>query len=138
MIDDVKLTKFNEIGDNRGRLVVIEGLKDIPFRIERVFYIYGSSKDVIRGQHANKESEFILVNVRGTSKVKVTDGKHEKIFILDKPHMGVYIPKMIWKEMYDFSEDSILLCLASKKYDVTEYIRDYNLYLNEIKLSELI
>lgn len=137
MIDDVKLTKFNEIGDNRGRLVVIEGLKDIPFRIERVFYIYGSSKDVIRGQHANKESEFILVNVRGTSKVKVTDGKHEKIFILDKPHMGVYIPKMIWKEMYDFSEDSILLCLASKKYDAAEYIRDYNSYLNELKISEL-
>ena len=125
------MLEFSQKGDNRGHLVVVEGggltNSDIPFNIARIFYIYGSDKDVIRGQHANKESEFVLINVVGTSKVKVKDGKgNEAIYILNRPHTGVYLPKMIWKDMYDFSEDSVLLCLASTHYDAEEYIRDYD------------
>ena len=68
-----------------------------------------------------------MINVAGTSKVKVKDGKgNEAIFSLNRPHTGIYLPKMVWKEMYDFSEDSVLLCLASEHYDSTEYIRDYD------------
>ena len=106
---------------------MVEGLKDIPFEIKRIFYIYGSDREVVRGQHANKKSEFVLINVAGTSKVKVRDGKgYEEVFCLDRPHVGIYLPRMIWKDMYDFSEDSLLLCLASELYDAEEYIRDYN------------
>ena len=83
----------------------------------------------MRGQHANRESEFVLINVAGTSKVRITDGDEEIIVELNKPMMGVYIPKMIWKDMYDFSEDSVLLVLASTHYDGKEYIRDYVEYL---------
>lgn len=127
-IENTKFIKFKQLGDERGHLVVIEGNEDVEFDIKRVFYIYGSDPDVVRGQHANRDTEFVLINVCGTSKVRVDDGKEEKVYVLDKPHEGVYIPKMVWKDMYDFSEDSILLVLASEHYDGDEYIRDYEDY----------
>lgn len=123
------ILQFADLGDERGKLVVIEGNQAIPFEIKRVFYIYDSDSTVVRGQHANRESEFVLINVAGHSKVRITDGKEELIVKLDKPMMGVYLPKMIWKDMYDFSSDSVLLCLASTHYDGSEYIRDYEEYL---------
>lgn len=127
-----KILHFGDLGDERGKLVVIEGRQAIPFDIQRVFYIYESDATVVRGQHANRESEFVLINVAGKSKVRITDGREEIIVELDRPMMGVYIPKMIWKDMYDFSSDSVLLVLASTHYDGSEYIRDYDEYLKEI------
>lgn len=124
---------FKDLGDERGKLVVIEGGQKIPFEINRIFYIYGSDSNVIRGQHANRESEFVLINVAGTSKVRVTDGTEEFVIVLDEPTKGVYIPKMIWKDMYDFSEDSVLLVLASTHYNGQEYIRDFPAYLAEMR-----
>jgi dTDP-4-dehydrorhamnose 3,5-epimerase-like enzyme len=132
MKDNYRMIKFNENGDERGRLVVVEGNKDIPFEIKRVFYIYGSDHDVIRGKHANRKTEFVLINVSGTSKVKVDDGFHQEVIELDKPHMGIYLSTMLWKDMYDFSADSVLLVLASEYYDPEEYIRDYNVFLKEV------
>ena len=126
------IIEFNDLGDERGKLVVIEGNESIPFEIKRVFYIYGSDASVVRGQHANRESQFVLINVAGTSKVRVTDGQQEAIIELNRPMMGVYIPQMIWKDMYDFSEDSVLLVLASTHYDGKEYIRDYDEYMKEV------
>ena len=124
-----------DLGDERGKLVVIEGNQTIPFEIKRVFYIYGSDDTVIRGQHANRESEFVLVNVAGSSKVKITDSKEEIIVELNKPMTGIYLPPMVWKEMYDFSADSVLLVLASTHYSDSEYIRDYAEYVHEIRLQ---
>lgn len=132
MIDNCALVSFRERGDERGKLVVVEGISDVPFEIKRIFYIYDSDNDVIRGQHANRKSEFVLINVCGSSKVKVNDGVNEKVFVLDKPHTGIYLPKMVWKDMYDFSKDSILLVLASEHYDPKEYIRDFNDFLREV------
>ena len=123
----VRMLEFSQRGDDRGHLVVVEWAQDIPFDIKRIFYIYGSDKNVIRGQHANLHTEFVLINVAGTSKVRVKDGKgNEAVFSLNRPHTGVYLPKMVWKDMYDFSEDSVLLCLASEHYDAEEYIRNYD------------
>lgn len=133
LIEKCKVLNFADLGDERGKLVVIEGGEAIPFDIKRVFYIYGSDSTVVRGQHANKESEFVLINVAGTSKVRITDGQEEIIVELNKPMMGVYIPQMIWKDMYDFSEDSVLLVLASTHYNGNEYIRQYDKYLEIIK-----
>ncbi|MBE5852721.1 MAG: WxcM-like domain-containing protein [Lachnospiraceae bacterium] len=125
-MEKVRLLEFSQMGDERGHLVIVEGNKDIPFDIARVFYIYGSDADVVRGKHANKKSQFVLINVAGTSKVTVKDGKgNEKTFSLDRPHMGIYLPTMVWKDMFDFSKDSVLLCLSSEHYDPNEYIRSY-------------
>lgn len=132
-MNGTKNLTFKENGDDRGKLIVVEGLKDIPFQIARIFYIYGSDRDVVRGCHANRRSEFVMINVCGSSKVMVTDGREKEILHLDTPHSGVYLPKMIWKEMYDFSPNSVLLCLASEPYDPGEYIRDYDTYIKEIQ-----
>ena len=130
-----KLIYFKDLGDERGDLVVIEGEgMDIPFDIKRVFYMYGSDSTVVRGQHANRETEFLLVNVGGSSKVRVDNGRESGGIVLDKPGMGLYLPPMLWKDMYDFSPDSILLVLASRHYDGKEYIRDYQEYLKEMKI----
>ncbi|MBR4624127.1 MAG: FdtA/QdtA family cupin domain-containing protein [Alphaproteobacteria bacterium] len=131
-----RLLTFKDLGDERGKLVVIEGETDIPFEIRRVFYIYGSDNEVVRGQHANKESEFVLVNVAGKSKVRITNGTGEQIVDLNKPMQAVYIPKMVWKDMYAFSEDSVLLVLANTHYDGKEYIRDYDEYLKLMGLKK--
>ena len=127
---------FADLGDERGKLIVIEGAQTIPFEIKRVFYIYDSDSAVIRGRHANRKSEFVLINVKGNSKVRITDGTEEFIVELDKPMTGVYIPKMIWKDMYDFSPDSVLLVLASTHYDGNEYIRNYDDYLKEMGIKK--
>ena len=133
-MNKVKMLDFPQMGDERGHLVIVEGGKEIPFDIKRVFYIYGSGRDVVRGQHANRKSEFVLINVVGTSKVKVKDGEgNEAIYCLNRPHTGVYLPNMVWKDMYDFSEDSVLLCIASTNYDASEYIRDYEEFVRIIR-----
>lgn len=132
--EQYKILYFKDLGDERGNLVVIEGEgMDIPFDIKRVFYIFGSDNKVVRGQHANRETEFLMVNVGGNSKVKVNNGNESVIIELNRPGMGLYLSPMLWKDMYDFSSDSVLLVLASRHYDEHEYIRDYDEYLREIK-----
>lgn len=128
-----QILEFADLGDDRGNLVVVEGKQDIPFEIKRVFYIYGSDAQVIRGQHANRRAQFVLINVSGTSKVRVDNGFQEDIIELNRPRMGLYLPTMLWKDMYDFSRDSVLLVLSDIHYDGSEYIRDYEEYLKEVK-----
>ena len=133
-MNGVKMMEFPQLGDARGHLIVVEGAQSVPFEIKRVFYIYGSEQGVVRGQHANKKTQFALVNIAGTSKVRVLDGKgNEAVFSLNRPHTGLYLPQMVWKDMFDFSEDSILLVLASEHYDSAEYIRDYAAFQQYIK-----
>lgn len=134
MNEIVSFVEFPWHGDDRGKLVVVEGEKDIPFKIKRIFYIYGSDKDVIRGKHANRKTQFVLVNVTGSCCVKVMDGRGASaIYKLDRPHTGLFLPAMVWKEMYDFSDDSVLLCIASEVYDASEYIRDYDVFVKAVK-----
>ena len=136
-MNKVQMLEFPQKGDERGHLVIVEGNKDIPFDIKRAFYIYGSVAEVVRGQHANRQSEFVLINVAGTSKVKVKDGEgNEAIYCLKRPHTGIYLPTMVWKDMYDFSSDSVLLVLASTHYDPDEYIRDYDEFVKAVKTEE--
>ena len=133
-MNKVQMLEFPQHGDERGHLVVVEGMKDVPFEIKRIFYIYGSDADVVRGQHANRKTEFVLINVAGKSKVRVKDGEgNEAVFCLNRPHTGIYLPTMVWKDMYDFSADSVLLCLASEHYDESEYIRDFDAFEAEIR-----
>ncbi|MBR6329899.1 MAG: FdtA/QdtA family cupin domain-containing protein [Lachnospiraceae bacterium] len=132
MQDTYKILEFKEFGDERGSLVVAEGVTDVPFEIKRVFYMYGSDPDIVRGHHANRVSEFVLINVSGTSRVRIDNGSEEVVVELDKPRMGLYLAPMVWKDMYDFSPDSVLLVLASTHFDESEYIRDYEEYKREI------
>lgn len=135
-MNKVQMLDFPQRGDERGHLVIVEGGRDVPFEIKRAFYIYGSDKDVVRGQHANRKTQFVLINVAGKSKVRVMDGEgNEAIFCLNRPNTGIYLPEMVWKDMYDFSEDSVLLVLASEHYDAAEYIRSYDEFQKEINVE---
>ena len=128
--DQYRIIEFGEYGDERGNLVVAEcGGIDVPFDVKRVFYIYGSDSTIVRGRHANRRTHFVLINVAGSSKVKIDNGTETDVVELNRPRMGRYLPPMLWKDMYDFSPDSVLLVLASEHYDGNEYIRDYDEYL---------
>lgn len=130
--EQIKIMEFPDFGDERGNLVVVEGGIDIPFEVKRAFYIYGSDAEVVRGRHANRKSEFVMINVSGKSKVKVDNGHEQKVIELNRPRMGLYLSTMVWKDMYEFSVDSVLLVLASEHYDAEEYIRDYDVFMEEI------
>lgn len=130
--DQIQILNFPDLGDERGNLVVVEGGSAIPFDIKRIFYIYGSDSEVVRGIHANLKSEFVMINVSGTSKVLIDNGRERRIIALDRPRMGLYLKSMVWKEMYDFSPDSVLLVLSNEHYDPDEYIRSYDDYLKMV------
>ena len=111
--------------DHRGSLVALEGMEEIPFSIERVFYIYGNHDLKPRAGHANKTTEEYIISLNGCCSISLNDGREESSFTLDKPNIGLYITGGIWVEIDDFSRDCILLVLASKKYDKEDQICDY-------------
>ena len=131
--EHIQILDFPDLGDERGNLVVVEGGIAIPFDIQRIFYIYGSDTEVIRGCHANLRSEFVMINVSGTSKVKVDNGHETRIIELNRPRMGLYLKSNVWKEMYEFSADYVLLVLSNEHYDPEEYVRDYEEYLKMVR-----
>ncbi len=123
---------FQQHGDTRGQLVSLEEFNDIPFRIKRVYYVYDTLPNVRRGFHAHKSLEQIMICIHGKCKVLLDNGLEKKIVYLEKPYEGLYISNNIWREMYDFSEDAVLLVLASDLYHEEDYIRDYDEFLKFI------
>ena len=127
------LMKFKVLGDSRGQLIALEENREIPFDFKRVFYIYGTQEGVPRGQHSHYETQQLLVCVSGSCKVSLDDGKEKKIYVLDRPEIGLYQNKLIWGEMFDFSSDCVLMVLANDFYDEKDYIRDYDTFLKVIQ-----
>lgn len=123
---------FQQHGDERGQLVALEEHKDIPFEIKRVYYMYDTGEGVRRGFHAHKSLEQILICIHGSCKILMDNGQEKKVVPLEKPYEGLYISNAIWREMYDFSEDAVLMVLASDFYNEEDYIRDYNDFLNYV------
>lgn len=117
---------FQPHGDERGQLVALEELKNVPFQIKRVYYMYDTVKDMHRGRHAHKNLEQILVCVHGSCKVLLDDGADQEIVSLDKPNEGIYISGNTWRELYDFSDGAVIMVLASEYYHESDYIRDYD------------
>lgn len=120
---------FPMYGDERGQLVVLEELKDIPFKIKRVYYIYNIPEESVRGCHAHKSLEQILICIRGNCKIRLNNGTEEKIILLEKPYEGLYISSLIWREVFDFFPDTIVMVLASELYNEQDYIRNYDEFL---------
>ena len=119
---------FDIKGDSKGSLVAIEASKNIPFEIKRLFYIFDTKNDITRGQHANKESKFILIPLNGSCKVRLFDGNSETTVSLSKNNSGLFIDRMIWKDMFDFSTDAVLLVLSNQLYNPDDYISDLETY----------
>ena len=123
---DYKLVEFYAISDERGSLVSLEGGRNIPFDIKRVYYIYNNSHDIVRGKHAHLRLRQVVVCVSGSCIFILDNGENREEIELNKPNIGLYIGKNIWREMRNFSKDCVLLVLADDYYDEKEYIRDYN------------
>ena len=127
---------FPPHGDDRGQLIAIEEQKDLPFDIKRVYYIYDTKAGVRRGFHAHRNLEQILVCVHGSCKILLDDGKEQETVVLDDPSDGLYIANNMWREMFDFSPDAVLLVLASEYYDEADYIRNYDDFLKMLSEEE--
>ena len=120
---------FQPHGDERGQLVALEEFKDIPFKIKRVYYMYDTAAGVVRGHHAHKSLQQILVSIKRSCKNRLDNGEEKKIIPLEKPYEGLYVSNAMWREMYDFSPDAVLMVMASTYYEESDYIRDYDEFL---------
>ena len=127
-----KLIDMKILGDERGKLVSLEGNKNIPFDIKRVYYIFDTLPDQVRGKHAHKDLEQIIVAMDGSCEFVLDNGKERKSIWLNRPDVGLYIGNNIWREMQNFSYGCKLMVLASKHYDEKEYIRNYDDFLREV------
>ena len=127
---------FSQHGDDRGQLIALEEYKDIPFEIKRVYYMYDTKEGVRRVFHAHKNLQQIMVCVHVSCDILLDNGKEKKIISLEKPYEGLYVPNDMWREMYHFSEDAVLLVLASDIYREEDYIRDYDKFLEFLNERE--
>jgi len=126
---DYKLVNLQKLGDSRGSLVALEVGKNIPFDIKRVYYLFETLPDVIRGLHAHKALKQLVIPVRGSCKFLLDDGFERVEVSLNDPAVGLILESLIWREMYEFSEDCVLMVLADMHYDETDYIRNYDEFL---------
>lgn len=129
----IAIYKFKVNKNEKGSLVALEQNSNVPFEIKRVYYIYGANPDSKRGLHAHKKLEQILICVHGSCKILLDNGHEREVICLEKPYEGLYVSNNMWREMFDFSEDAVLLVLASELYDESDYIRDYDEFLKFIE-----
>ena len=122
----VQWIHFPSLGDERGSLVALEGVKTVPFEIKRVYYIFGTQPGVARGFHAHRNLQQVAVCVTGKCRMVLDDGEKREETWLDSPNKGLLIGQMVWREMHDFSSDCVLLVVASEHYDENDYIRLYS------------
>jgi dTDP-4-dehydrorhamnose 3,5-epimerase-like enzyme len=130
----IETLKLSVNGDETGQLIALESNKEaVPFDIKRVYYIYDTTPGTVRGHHAHKSLKQFLVATSGSCTIVCDDGREKKEFVLDWPNKALYIEGMIWRDMKNFSKGAVLMVLASEYYDEEDYIRDYEVFLKEVK-----
>jgi dTDP-4-dehydrorhamnose 3,5-epimerase-like enzyme len=131
-MSNYKLLDFKTLGDERGSLIAIEEGYNAPFHIKRVYYIFDTKKNVERGFHAHINLKQIAIAVKGSCTFVLDNGRKREEIKLTNPNQGLFIEGLIWREMKDFSEDCVLVVLASEHYDESDYIRDYDKFLEKL------
>lgn len=132
VLPGVEWLEFPVHGDNTGSLVALEAREDFPFDVKRVYYIWGTQKDVVRGKHAHKQLEQVIVCVSGSCDFILDNGTKREIVHLSSPAQGIYVKNNVWREFTNFSPDCVVMVLASEHYDESDYIRDYGEFLGSI------
>ena len=125
-MNNIKLIELISHGDNRGSLIALEKEHNVPFDIKRVYYIYDTKRGVPRGFHAHEDLEQMLICVSGSCKIKVDNGKEQDVYELNTPEQALYIGKMIWREMFDFSQGCVLMVIESQYKHPKQYKSDHN------------
>ena len=131
-LEQARIINLPKIGDPRGNLTFIEGQKHIPFEIKRVYYLYDVPGGESRGGHAHYKIEQLVIAASGSFDMILDDGKQKQRFHLNRSYYGLYIPKMLWREMDNFSSSSVCLVLASMMYDESDYIRNYDEFIRVV------
>jgi dTDP-4-dehydrorhamnose 3,5-epimerase-like enzyme len=129
----IRLIQLPKIADQRGNLSFIEAQHHIPFPVERAYWLYDVPGGAFRGSHAFRETEEFIVALSGSFDVLLDDGHQKYTYTLNRSYMGLYVPRMVWRTISNFSTNSLCLILASQPYRENEYIRDYNQYLESIR-----
>lgn len=124
-LNDCYVISLPELHDKRGSLGVIENRKQIPFDIQRIYFLHGVPKKEVRGEHAHKELSQVICALAGSFKIDLSDGENTRTFCLNNPHQVLFICPMIWRKLYDFSDTAACLVLASHFYDAEDYIHDF-------------
>ncbi len=132
----IKILEFKVSSDDRGSLVALENSIDIPFDIKRVYYLFKNNNKTVRGQHAHKNLKQVYVAVSGSCKVRITNENKSEVVTLDKPTIGILFDQIIWRELFDFSADCVLMVLADDLYKEEDYIRNYEEFLEYKKLNK--
>ena len=133
MISKVTPLQFSAIFDPRGDLTALEYEKDIPFLIKRVYYLYNVPVGAQRGGHAHKQLRQVLIALSGSFTVKIDDGSGMQTYFLNNPRCGLLLDRLIWREIVDFSQSAVCLCLASEQYNPDDYIRDHQEFLRQVE-----
>ncbi len=133
-LSEVRITQLPKYEDARGNLSILEGENHIPFKIKRAYWIYDVPGGCIRGGHAFKEQHEFIIALSGSFDVIVDDGNNRKIFQLNRSYYGLFIPATLWREMNNFSTNSLALVTSSTLYDPKDYIRDYETFTNSKRL----
>lgn len=123
-MERAKLIELPRISDPRGNLTFIEGGAHLPFDIRRVYYLYDVPGGATRGGHAHKVLQQVIIAIAGSFRVVLDDGQQEQEYVLNRSYIGLYVPRMTWRELEDFSSGSVCLVLASHPYDEADYYRD--------------
>lgn len=135
-IKDCQIIDLPKITDPRGNLSFIEGKKHVPFEIKRVYYLYDVPGGSDRGGHSHKELEQLIIAISGSFDIIIDDGFEKKQFHMNRSYYGLYISPMIWREITNFSSGSVCIVLASTIYDESDYIRDYDEFLQKVRRGE--
>lgn len=128
----IQTINFKELGDSRGGLIALEGNGNVPFEIKRVYYIYNTVDGVARGFHAHKNLIQLAICISGSCRFIMDNGSIKEEVVLNSPSKGLLIDNMLWHEMYDFTEDCIVMVVANEVYQESDYIRDYTEFLDEL------
>ncbi|MGB7802173.1 sugar 3,4-ketoisomerase [Buttiauxella sp.] len=134
---DIKLIRLQTHGDERGSLVALEQENNIPFEIKRVYYMFKTKEGVRRGFHAHHSLKQVAIAVRGSCRFVLDNGSERIELLLDNPAQGLLIDTFIWREMYEFSDDCVLMVLADQNYDETDYVRNYSEFLELTSKEEM-
>ncbi len=132
-LDDCRLVELPKISDPRGNLTFIEGRSHVPFDIARVYYLYDVPGGESRGGHAHRELQQLIVAMSGSFAVVLDDGRARKTVTLNRSYIGLYLPKLIWRELVDFSSGAVCAVMASHRYDEADYFRDYDAFLAAVR-----
>ncbi|PLS85637.1 MAG: isomerase [Actinobacteria bacterium] len=132
-VEDCRIVELPKIPNEKGNLTFVEGGRHIPFDIRRVYYLYDVPGGEMRGGHAHRELEQLLVAMSGSFDVVLDDGREKKTVTLNRSYFGLYVPRMIWRELVNFSSGSVCMVLASEFYDEADYYRDYSEFLSAVE-----